>query len=147
VLAVEWTFHSHLGAASTIGGVLLWLLEVFAALLSCAYLREICDALGTEHWRRRITPATRLSMPDSELPMISRHVPAHNEPPAMVIETLRSLLQPQRLSVRVTQSEHLVCIPVRVPVRDRHAHTISHRPLATLFAEFVTRYAGRLFCK
>jgi hypothetical protein len=32
--ALEWTFHSHLGAASTIGGVLLWLLEVFAALLS-----------------------------------------------------------------------------------------------------------------
>ncbi len=91
--ALEWTFHSHLGAASTIGGVLLWLLEVFAALLSCAYLWEICDALGTEHWRRRITPATRLSMPDSELPMISLHVPAHNEPPTMVIETLRSLLR------------------------------------------------------
>ena len=40
----------------------------------------------------------------------------------------------------VTQSEHLVRVPVR------HAHTISHRPLATLFAEFVTRYAGHLFC-
>ena len=91
--ALEWTFDSHLGPASTIGGVLLWLLEVFAALLSCAYLWEICDALGTEHWRRRITPTTRLSMPDSELPMISLHVPAHNEPPGMVIETLRSLLR------------------------------------------------------
>ena len=51
------------------------------------------DALGTEHWRRRITPTTRLSVPDSELPMISLHVPAHNEPPGMVIETLRSLLR------------------------------------------------------
>ena len=91
--ALEWTFHSHLGAASTVGGVLLWLLEVFAALLCCAYLWEICDALGTEHWRRRITPTTRLSVPDSELPMISLHVPAHNEPPGMVIETLRSLLR------------------------------------------------------
>ena len=91
--ALEWTFDSHLGAASTVGGMLLWLLEVFAALLCCAYLWEICDALGTEHWRRRITPTTRLSVPDSELPMISLHVPAHNEPPAMVIETLRSLLR------------------------------------------------------
>jgi cellulose synthase/poly-beta-1,6-N-acetylglucosamine synthase-like glycosyltransferase len=91
--ALEWTFDSHLGLASTVGGVLLWLLEVFAAVLCCAYLWEICDALGTEHWERRITPTTRLSVPDSELPMVSLHVPAHNEPPEMVIETLRSLLQ------------------------------------------------------
>ena len=56
IYALEWTLDSHLGAASTVGGVLLWLLEVFAAMLSCAYLWEICDALGTEHWRRRITP-------------------------------------------------------------------------------------------
>jgi len=91
--ALEWTFDSHLGLASTAGGVLLWLLEVFAALLCCAYLWEICDALGTEHWERRITPTTRLSVPDSDLPMVSLHVPAHNEPPEMVIETLRSLLR------------------------------------------------------
>jgi len=91
--ALEWTFDSHLGPASTAGGVLLWLLEVFAAILSCAYLWELCDALGTEHWRRRITPATRLNLPDSELPMVSLHVPAHNEPSDMVIDTLRSLLR------------------------------------------------------
>ncbi len=93
VYALEWTFDSHLGPASTAGGLLLWVLEVFAALLCCAYLWEICDALGTEHWRRRITPATRLSVPESELPMVSLHVPAHNEPPDMVIDTLRSLLR------------------------------------------------------
>src|SRR5882757_1547194 len=93
VYALEWTLDSHLGAASTVGGVLLWLLEVFAAMLSCAYLWEICDALGTEHWRRRITPTTPLAVPDSELPMVSLHVPAHNEPPEMVIETLRSLIR------------------------------------------------------
>ena len=91
VYALEWTVDSHLGAASTVGGVLLWLLEVFAAMLSCAYLWEICDALGTEHWRRRITRTTPLAVPDSELPMVSLHVPAHNEPPEMVINTLRSL--------------------------------------------------------
>ena len=93
VYALEWTFDSHLGAASTIGGVLLWLLEVFAALLCCAYLWEICDALGTEHWRRRITSANRPQVADRDLPMVSLHVPAHNEPPDMVIETLRSLLR------------------------------------------------------
>jgi cellulose synthase/poly-beta-1,6-N-acetylglucosamine synthase-like glycosyltransferase len=93
VYALEWTFDSHLGAASTIGGVLLWLLEVFAALLCCAYLWEICDALGTEHWRRRITSANRPQVADRDLPMVSLHVPAHNEPPDMVIGTLRSLLR------------------------------------------------------
>jgi cellulose synthase/poly-beta-1,6-N-acetylglucosamine synthase-like glycosyltransferase len=93
VYAIEWTFHSDLGPGSTAGGVLLWVLEIFAAVLSCAYLWELCDALGTEHWRRRITRRTRLSVPDSELPMVSLHVPAHNEPPDMVIQTLRSLLR------------------------------------------------------
>jgi hypothetical protein len=94
VFALRWTFESDLGPASTVGGVLLWLFEVLAALLSCAYLWEICDALGTEHWRRRITRSTPLRpMPEDELPFVSLHVPAHNEPPDMVIDTLRSLLR------------------------------------------------------
>ena len=33
-----WTFASHLGIAGIVGGGLLWLLEVVAALLGCAYL-------------------------------------------------------------------------------------------------------------
>jgi hypothetical protein len=43
---LRWTFDSGLGFAGTVGGLLLWLLEVFAAILACAYLWEICDALG-----------------------------------------------------------------------------------------------------
>jgi cellulose synthase/poly-beta-1,6-N-acetylglucosamine synthase-like glycosyltransferase len=91
--ALDWTFKSHLGAASTVGGLLLWVFEVFAALLCCAYLWEICDALGTEHWRRRITPQVSFGTDVSKLPMVSLHVPAHNEPPDMVIDTLRALLR------------------------------------------------------
>ena len=91
--ALDWTFKSHLGAASTVGGLLLWVFEVFAALLCCAYLWEICDALGTEHWRRRITPQVSFGTDASKLPMVSLHVPAHNEPPDMVIDTLRALLR------------------------------------------------------
>ncbi len=91
--ALDWTINSHLGPASTAGGLLLWLFELFAAIMSCAYLWEICDALGTEHWRRRITAQTRLPAADEDLPMISLHVPAHNEPPEMVKQTLRSLLR------------------------------------------------------
>jgi cellulose synthase/poly-beta-1,6-N-acetylglucosamine synthase-like glycosyltransferase len=89
----EWTLDSHLGLASTIGGLVLWLLEVCAALLACAYLWEICDALGSEHWRRRYNRPAPGSVADSDLPFVSLHVPAHNEPPDMVLDTLRSLAQ------------------------------------------------------
>src|SRR5215467_2550684 len=93
VFALEWTFASHLGAASTVGALLLWLFEVFAAIMACAYLWEICDALGTEHWTRRVTPRVSFDVASRDLPMVSLHVPAHNEPPDMVIDTLRSLLR------------------------------------------------------
>ena len=103
VYALEWTFASHLGPASTAGGVLLWCLEVVAALMSCAYLWELCDALGTAHWHRRrapLDPRRRVPtaalravgpVPDNVPPLVSVHVPAHNEPPGMVIDTLRAL--------------------------------------------------------
>ncbi len=93
VFVLDWTFTSHLGPASTAGGLLLWLFEVFAAILACAYLWEICDALGSEQWRRRVTRAAPVTAKDGELPFISLHVPAHNEPPGMVLDTLRSLLR------------------------------------------------------
>jgi glycosyltransferase involved in cell wall biosynthesis len=90
---LDWTFASNLGVAGTAGGVVLWLLEVFAAILACAYLWEICDALGSEHWRRRVSRGEAPVVPDAELPFVSLHVPAHNEPPDMVLDTLRSLLR------------------------------------------------------
>ena len=93
IFALEWTLESNLGPASTVGGVLLWVFEVFAAILSCAYLWEICDALGTENWRRRLPASARPTMAESELPFVSLHVPAHNEPPDMVMDTLRALLR------------------------------------------------------
>jgi cellulose synthase/poly-beta-1,6-N-acetylglucosamine synthase-like glycosyltransferase len=91
--ALQWTFASHLGPAGTAGGVVLWVFEVFAALLSVAYLWEICDALGTERWRRRVTADVPLTAAEADLPFVSLHVPAHNEPPDMVIDTLRALLR------------------------------------------------------
>jgi cellulose synthase/poly-beta-1,6-N-acetylglucosamine synthase-like glycosyltransferase len=89
VFVLQWTFASHLGVWSTAGGVLLWLFELIAAVLAGAYLWELCDALGTERWRRRVT--ARTPTPDAPLPFVSLHVPAHNEPPDMVVQTLESL--------------------------------------------------------
>ncbi len=90
---LDWTFASRLGVLSTMGGVVLWLLELFAAVLACAYLWELCDALGTERWRRRVTASQPVPAVDGEPPFVSLHVPAHNEPPEMVIATLESLLR------------------------------------------------------
>jgi cellulose synthase/poly-beta-1,6-N-acetylglucosamine synthase-like glycosyltransferase len=89
-----WTFVSDLGVAGTIGGLILWLLELFAAFLGCAYLWELCDALGRESWVRRVSQGVpTAALPTvGELPYVSLQVPAYNEPPDMVIETLTSLL-------------------------------------------------------
>src|SRR5689334_5176521 len=91
-VALRQTLVSRSGTAGTAGGLLLWTFELLAAVMSCAYLWEICDALGTEQWRRRITAQTPLPAADRDLPMVSLHVPAHNEPPEMVMDTLRSLI-------------------------------------------------------
>jgi glycosyltransferase involved in cell wall biosynthesis len=87
-----WTFASHLGAAGTAAGMVLWLLEVAAAGLGCAYLWELCDALGRASWARRIGPdELPAAPPDGPLPFVCLQVPCYNEPPDMVIETLESL--------------------------------------------------------
>ena len=90
IFMIDWTFASHLGAGGTVGGVILWLLEVFAALLGCAYLWELCDAIGRERWLRRASGALQHDPQHQYFPFVSLHVPAHYEPPDMVIETLTS---------------------------------------------------------
>jgi cellulose synthase/poly-beta-1,6-N-acetylglucosamine synthase-like glycosyltransferase len=94
VFMIWWTFASNLGVAGTIGGLILWSLELFAGFLGCAYLWELCDALGRESWLRRIRQGvpTEALPAARELPYVSLHVPAYNEPPDMVIATLTSLL-------------------------------------------------------
>src|SRR5437588_1752158 len=85
-----WTFASHLGVAGTAGGLVLWLLEVVAAGLGCAYLWELCDTLGRARWVRRLETEELAEMPD-RYPVVCLQVPCYNEPPDMVIETLESL--------------------------------------------------------
>ena len=86
-----WTFASHLGVAGDVGGSLLWLLEVVAAGLGCAYLWELCDTLGRASWMRRVGTRELAALPDGPYPFVCLQVPCYNEPPDMVIETLKSL--------------------------------------------------------
>jgi cellulose synthase/poly-beta-1,6-N-acetylglucosamine synthase-like glycosyltransferase len=85
-----WTFVSHLGLLGTVGALILWVMEAFAAFLGVAYLWELCDALGRRAWLRRITDGAPLEQ-RTYVPFVSLQVPAYNEPPDMVIETLQSL--------------------------------------------------------
>ena len=86
-----WTFASHLGITGDVGGMLLWLLELLAAVLGCAYLWELCDTLGRASWVRRVGRQELAEMPDGPYPSVCLQVPCYNEPPDMVIQTLESL--------------------------------------------------------
>src|SRR5262249_29402122 len=59
----------------------------------CAYLWELCEALGRENWLRRVSGGATASavVQEGELPFVSLHVPCYNEPSEMVIATLTSL--------------------------------------------------------
>src|SRR5689334_17014084 len=91
VFMLWWTFASHLGAAGTAGGLILWFLEAIAAFLGCAYLWGLCDALGRVAWVRRVTRDDLPPPSEGPFPFVCLQVPCYNEPPDMVIETLESL--------------------------------------------------------
>ena len=76
------------GAAGTAGGLLLWLFEVFAAAAGLRLPVGDLRRAGLRALAPAGQPGGAAPVPDGELPFVSLHVPAHNEPPDMVIETL-----------------------------------------------------------
>ena len=94
VLAMAlWTVGSGLGWFGLVGAWTVWLLEVCAYVLLLAYGWEIYETIGAQHWGRRIHPPRAALVAGDPAPFVSIHVPCHNEPPDLVIETLRSLLR------------------------------------------------------
>ena len=85
-----WTFRAGLGVLGTMGGLLLWALEAAALAMALSYGYEVIDVLARRRWPRRCTDG--VDRPADDLPFVSLHVPAYNEPPEMVIATLESLL-------------------------------------------------------
>ncbi len=86
---LHWTVTAHLSWASLLASGVLWVLEVFVFVLALGYVWEFVDALGRRSWPRARETVTR---PSRSGRFVSLHVPAHNEPPDMVIATLRRLL-------------------------------------------------------
>jgi len=84
--AADVTFAGGLSPAGVAASALLLVLEASALLLSGSFAFESCDVLCRVRWAR---PQPRFD-PDYR-PKVSLHVPAYNEPPDMLIETIRSL--------------------------------------------------------
>jgi exo-beta-1,3-glucanase (GH17 family)/cellulose synthase/poly-beta-1,6-N-acetylglucosamine synthase-like glycosyltransferase len=71
--------------------MLLVLVPAQVAILAILLIHgfEFVETLAQDGWRRRFG---RVELaPDSVLPLVSIHLPCHNEPPEMVIQTLDSL--------------------------------------------------------
>ncbi|KRE60991.1 glycosyltransferase [Nostocoides sp. Soil756] len=86
-----WTVASGLHGGAVLGAWLLLALELAAFVLFVSYAYELHDALGSRRWVRRATTASTPAVPGRE-PFVSIHVPTHNEPPELVVETLERLL-------------------------------------------------------
>jgi hypothetical protein len=77
------TVAGGLSPIATVASALLFLLEAWALLLTASFAFETCDVLcRTRHSRRFFEPD-----PDY-LPFVSLQIPAYNEPPEMLIETI-----------------------------------------------------------
>ncbi len=87
VYIIYVTATSHLGPVSLIFSLILFVLQAFALLLLAASTYEILDVICRLRWHRVVR-----TVPSSDyLPRVSLHVPAYNEPPEMVKETLDAL--------------------------------------------------------
>jgi exo-beta-1,3-glucanase (GH17 family)/cellulose synthase/poly-beta-1,6-N-acetylglucosamine synthase-like glycosyltransferase len=86
-IVYEYT-HQYLTLSTIIIGLLMLvgMIGVIAVLLIEAH--EWAETLWVRERRRLFKPRP---MADADLPMVSIHVPAHNEPPEMLIETLDAL--------------------------------------------------------
>jgi cellulose synthase/poly-beta-1,6-N-acetylglucosamine synthase-like glycosyltransferase len=84
--ATEVTFAGGLAPLGVLASASLLVLETSALLLSGSFTFESCDVLCRVRWSR---PPP--SFDPAYLPKVSLHVPAYNEPPDMLIETIRSL--------------------------------------------------------
>lgn len=84
-----WTLTADAGVLTVAVSGALWLLELFVLLLGAGYVWELVDVLARRHWTG---PAAATPVPGARRPFVSLHVPCHNEPPDMVIETVERLL-------------------------------------------------------
>lgn len=90
--AIVWIIYEYSSLYQTIGTIIIGLLMMIGMigifLVLMAEAHEWAEAIWIKERRRymKITP-----MPNADLPMVSIHVPAYNEPSTMLISTLNEL--------------------------------------------------------
>jgi exo-beta-1,3-glucanase (GH17 family)/cellulose synthase/poly-beta-1,6-N-acetylglucosamine synthase-like glycosyltransferase len=80
--------HQYLTVTTVLVGVMMLVSMVGVILILMTEAHEWAETLWVTGRRRAFKP---LLLPDAALPWVSIHVPAYNEPPEMLIETLEAL--------------------------------------------------------
>ncbi len=86
-----WIIYSYTRQYMTITTGLVGVLMVIGIIGVLVVLFTEAHEWAEASWAERRRPFTPVQLPDSDLPMVSIHVPAYNEPPDMLIETLNAL--------------------------------------------------------
>lgn len=90
--AAVWIIYDYTRQYMTLPTVLVGLVLLLGGLgiilLLVAEAHEWAESLWLKRWRRAFP---RRELPDAELPFVSVHVPAYNEPPELLRETLDAL--------------------------------------------------------
>ena len=82
--------RQYLTLTTLVIGIMLLMAASGAILVILAEAHEWAEALWISKWKRLPAPEQK-SLPDAELPFVSVHVPCYNEPPDMMIQTLKAL--------------------------------------------------------
>ena len=80
--------HQYLTLTHVLVGILLVIGMIGVIVVLLAEAHEWAEALWIKEHRRQFRP---VQVSDDQLPMVSVHVPAYNEPPDMMIQTLDAL--------------------------------------------------------
>ena len=90
--ALVWIVYDYLqqylSLSAIIVGILMLISGIGVIVVVLVEAHEWAEALWVNERRRQLVPGP---IEDSRLPMVSIHVPAYNEPPDMLIETLNAL--------------------------------------------------------
>jgi len=90
--AMVWIIYDYLqqylSLSAIIVGILMLVGMIGVIIVLLVEAHEWAEALWVRERRRALVP---VKVADEDLPMVSIHVPAYNEPPEMMIETLNAL--------------------------------------------------------
>ncbi len=86
--AYSITIAAHLAPASFLAAQMFLFLQSVASLVALTHMFENIDITCRVHWRNRVE---RIDPAPGFMPMVSLHLPAYDEPPKVVEETLRAL--------------------------------------------------------